>query len=135
MLKNVRMHTVRLSMCSTVAPMARAGGGDITGNVLGQGFTSPSPCTHVQDAYGAPTGAVGGAANGRQSVRRMYLLCESANESSDRVWMGGMRRCVCYHPSIRRQHTVPRRAAGGTCANHTDGHRERVEKVPAVPLS
>ena len=66
MLKNVRIHTVRLPMCSTVAPMARAGGGDITGNVLGQSFTSPSPCTHVQGAYGAPTGAVGGAANGRR---------------------------------------------------------------------
>ena len=66
MFKNVRMHTVWLPMCSTVVPMARAGGGDITGNVLGQGFTSPSPCTHVQGAYGAPTGAVGGAANGRR---------------------------------------------------------------------
>ena len=48
--------------------MPRAGKGDITGNDLGQGFTSPSPCTHVQGAYGAPTGAVGGAANGRQSM-------------------------------------------------------------------
>ena len=45
------MHTVRLPMCSTVAPMARIGGGDITGNVLGQGFTSPSPCTHVQGGH------------------------------------------------------------------------------------
>ena len=51
-------------MRSTVAPMARAGGGDITGNVLGQSFTSTSPCTHVQGAYGAPTGAVGSAADG-----------------------------------------------------------------------
>ena len=40
--------------------MARGGGGDITGNGSGQGFTSPSTCTHVQDAYGAPTAAVGG---------------------------------------------------------------------------
>ena len=47
--------------------MARAGGGDIAGNVLGQGFTSASPCTHVQGAYGAPTGAVGGATNGRRA--------------------------------------------------------------------
>ena len=31
MFKNVRMHTVRLTMCSTVGPMARAGGRDITG--------------------------------------------------------------------------------------------------------
>ena len=66
----VRMHTVRLPMCSTVAPMARAGGGHITGNVLGQSFTSPSPCTHVMGAYGTPTGAVGGAANSR---RREFL--------------------------------------------------------------
>ena len=61
-------------MCFTVAPMARAGGGDITGNVLGQGFTSTSPCTHVHGAYGAPTaaygaptGAIGGATNGRRA--------------------------------------------------------------------
>ena len=70
MLKNVRMHTVLLPKCSTVAPMARVGEGDITGNVLGQGFTSTRPCTHVQGAYGAPTGAVGGAADGRRSKRR-----------------------------------------------------------------
>ena len=44
--------------------MARGGRGDITGNVPGQGFTSPSPCTHAQGAYSAPTGAVGGAVNG-----------------------------------------------------------------------
>ena len=60
-------------MCSTVAPMARGGRGDITGNVPGQGFTSPSPCTHVQGAYGAPTGAVGGAADGRRSMRKTSL--------------------------------------------------------------
>ena len=48
--------------------MARGGKGDITGNVPGQGFTSPSPYTHVLGAYGAPTGAGGGAANGRQSM-------------------------------------------------------------------
>ena len=65
--KSVRMHTVCLPMCSTVAPMARGGRGDITGNVPGQGFTSPSPCTHGQGAYGAPTGAVGGAADGRRA--------------------------------------------------------------------
>ena len=58
-------------MCPTVAPLARGGRGDITGNVQlqGQCFTSPSPCTHVQGAYGAPTGAVGGAANGRRRMR------------------------------------------------------------------
>ena len=64
------MHTVRLTMSSTVAPMTTARGGDISGNVLGQGFTSPNPCTHVQGACGAPTAAVGGAANGRRSKRR-----------------------------------------------------------------
>ena len=61
-------------MCSTVAPMAGAGGGDITGNVLSQGFTSPSPCTHVQGAYGAPTGAVGGAADGRRRLRSIPAI-------------------------------------------------------------
>ena len=74
MFKNVRMHTVRLPKCSTVATMARAGGGDITGNVLGQGFTSPRPCTHVWVAHGAPTGAIEGAANGR----RFELQCTCA---------------------------------------------------------
>ena len=59
MYMNVEKRTVCLSMYSTVGPMAREGRGDITGNVQGQGFTSPSPCTHVQGAYGAPTGAVG----------------------------------------------------------------------------
>ena len=54
-------------MSSTIAPMAIAGGGDITGNVLGQSFTSLSPCTHVMGAYGTLTGAVGGAANGRRA--------------------------------------------------------------------
>ena len=48
--------------------MAREVREDITGNVPGQDFTSPSPCTHGQGAYGAPTGAVGGAADDRQSM-------------------------------------------------------------------
>ena len=48
--------------------MAREGRGGITGNILGQSLTSSSPCTHVQGAYGAPTGAVGGAASGRRGV-------------------------------------------------------------------
>ena len=33
------------------------------------GYRTYSPCTHVQGAYGAPTGAGGGAANGRPSMR------------------------------------------------------------------
>ena len=64
MFKNVRMHTIWLTTCSAIAPMARGGGGDITSNDLGQGFTSLSPCTHVQGVSGAPTAAVGGAAEG-----------------------------------------------------------------------
>ena len=62
------MRTVWLLMCSTVAPMARGGGGDIPGNNLGQGFTSPSTFTHAPGAYGARTGAVGGAADRRLTV-------------------------------------------------------------------
>ena len=49
--------------------MARGGEGDIPGNNLGQGFTSPSTCTHVLGAYGTPTGSRGGAADGRQRLR------------------------------------------------------------------
>ena len=62
------MLAVWFPMRSTVAPLARVVGEDITGNVLGQGFTSPSPCTHVQGAYGALTGAIGGAAESRRSM-------------------------------------------------------------------
>ena len=62
------MRTVWLLMCSTVAPMARGGGGDIPGNNLGQGFTSPSTFTHAPGVYGARTGAVGGAADRRLTV-------------------------------------------------------------------
>ena len=44
--------------------MARKGAEDIPGNGPGQGITSSRTYTHVQGAYGAPTGAVGGAADG-----------------------------------------------------------------------
>ena len=54
-------------MSSTVAPMARAGAGHIPGNDPGQDNTSSSTYTHVQGAYGAPTGAVAGAADGRRT--------------------------------------------------------------------
>ena len=99
------MHTVRLSMCSTVAPMAGAGGGDITGNVLSQGFTSPSPCTHVQGAHGAPTGAVGGAANGRRArpVRvhaEGEMDCERCSEARG---AHSTHPCVRPRPWSRRQ--------------------------------
>ena len=65
--KRLRKHTLRLPMCSIVAPMARGDGKDIPVNDLGQDITSSSTYTHVQGAYGAPTGAVGGAAD---STRR-----------------------------------------------------------------
>ena len=48
--------------------MARGAGGGIPGNGLGQDSTSPSTFTHVQGVSGAPTGAVGGAADGRGSM-------------------------------------------------------------------
>ena len=44
--------------------MAREGARYILGNDPGQGITSSSTFIHVQGAYGAPTGAVGGAADG-----------------------------------------------------------------------
>ena len=53
--------------------MARGGGGDITGNGPGQGFTSPSTFTHVQGVSGAPTAADGGAADSRPSCRTTPL--------------------------------------------------------------
>ena len=60
------MLTVCLPMCSAVVPMAREGGGDISVNSLGQGFTSPSPLSYIQGASGAPTGAVEGAVGGQK---------------------------------------------------------------------
>ena len=56
--------TLWLPMCSAVAPMARIGTGDIPGNDPGQDITCSIIYIHVQGAYGAPTGAVGGAADG-----------------------------------------------------------------------
>ena len=53
------MCTPWLPVCSTGTPMVRGGGGDIPGNDPGQGFTSPSTCTHVKGVSGAPTAAVG----------------------------------------------------------------------------
>ena len=65
--QKLRMHTVRPTTCSNVAPMARGGAGDIPGNGSGQDNTSSSTYTHVQGAYGAPTGVVAGAADGRRT--------------------------------------------------------------------
>jgi len=78
---------------STVVPMARGGRGGITGNVSGQGFTSPSPFTHVQGDYGAPTGAVGGAvggaADGRPSMRKTSLVARTPVSVSHAIFCGG----------------------------------------------
>ena len=60
----LRMHTVWFTKCSTVAHMARGGAGDIPGDGPVQGITRSNTNTHVKGAYGAPTGAVGGAAVG-----------------------------------------------------------------------
>ena len=49
-------------------PMARGATGGIPGNGLGQCSTRPSTFTHVLGVSGAPTGAVGGAADGTQWV-------------------------------------------------------------------
>ena len=57
-----------LHLCSTVGPMARGGGVDITGNDAGQGFTSTSTCTHVQGVRGAPTLRRRRAADGRRRL-------------------------------------------------------------------
>ena len=62
--QKLRKHTLWFPTCSTVVTMARIGEGDIPGNDPGQEITSSSTYTHVQGAYGAPTGAVGGAAGG-----------------------------------------------------------------------
>ena len=109
MFKNVRMHTVLLPKYSTVAPMARVGEGDITGNVLGQGFTSTRPCTHVQGAYGAPTGAVGGAADGRRSKRRCTFSDHYTHLS---------------HSFLREAHSV-----GFLREAHSVGEKNRVRNV------
>ena len=61
------MHTVRPTACCTVAPMARVGAEDIPGNDPGQDITCYSTYTHVQGAYGAPMGAVGGTTEGLQN--------------------------------------------------------------------
>ena len=62
--QKLRKRTLWLPMCSAVAPMARGGTEDVPDNDTWQDITSSSTYTHVQGAYGAPTGAVGGAAGG-----------------------------------------------------------------------
>ena len=47
--------------------MARGGAVDIPGNGTGQDIASSSTYIHVQGAYGARTGAVSSAADGRQN--------------------------------------------------------------------
>ena len=66
--QKLRKRTLWLPMCSAVAPMqARGGTEDIPDNDTWQDITSSSTYTHVQGAYGAPTGAAGSAAD---STRR-----------------------------------------------------------------
>ena len=67
--------------------------------------------------------------------RRWYLLCENANELSDRVWMGPSARHVSMGPSRRRQHTVPRRASKGTAAYPAIPHIDGVKIVPTGPVN
>ena len=99
------MRTVWLLMCSTVAPMARGGGGDIPGNDLGQRVASSSACTHVLGAYGARTGGVGGAAGQPSDVIDVYLafangfeLCPQTSRPHS-VACGECGREVCTHNS------------------------------------
>ena len=73
--------------------MARAGGGNIPGNNLGQGFTSPSTFTHVPGAYGARTGAVGGAAD-----RRLTVTFGERHVPSSSPFMFPLHFCTPYHP-------------------------------------
>ena len=65
--QKLRIHTLQPAMCSTVDTMARIGARVIPGNDPGKEITSCSTYTHVQGAYGAPTGAVEGAADGRRN--------------------------------------------------------------------
>ena len=62
--QKLRKRTLWLPTCSAVAPMARGGTEDVPDNDTWQDITSSSTYTHVQGAYGAPTGAVGSAADG-----------------------------------------------------------------------
>ena len=69
--------------------MARGGGGDIPGNNLGQGFTSPSTFTHAPGVYGARTGAVGGAAD-----RRLTVTFGERRDPSSSPFMFPLGRCT-----------------------------------------
>ena len=73
--------------------MARGGGGNIPGNGLGQGFTSPSTFTHVPGAYGARTGAVGGAAD-----RRLTVTFGERHVPSSSPFMFPLHCRTPYHP-------------------------------------
>ena len=69
--------------------MARGGGGDIPGNDLGQRVASSSAFTHVLGAYGARTGAVGGAADSRRTNRRVPRIREGVGDMSSN-FMGAL---------------------------------------------
>ena len=68
--------------------MARGAGGGIPGNDLGQGSTSPSTFAHVLGVSGAPTGAVGGAADGTdRSTGDTQNMGESAGTGGTLAWV------------------------------------------------
>ena len=120
--------------------MARGGGGDIPGNNLGQGFTSPSTFTHAPGVYGARTGAVGGAADRRLTVTTCtshsrtawryvlklhgrtqgYVLSapvKSARTTLSRSQMAGTRRfhlCTSQPLVWQMAHLLEQRAGGGS---------------------
>ena len=75
--------------------MARGAGGGIPGNDLGQGSTSPSTFTHVLGVSGAPTGAVGGAADGRGSMWKTSFGTALSVPHGHAVFCGGRTQ---HHP-------------------------------------
>ena len=62
--QKLRKRTLWLPMCSIVAPMARGDEKDIPANGPVQDITTSSSNSHVKEAYGALTGAIGSAADG-----------------------------------------------------------------------
>ena len=106
--------------------MARGGGGDITSNDLGQGFTSLSPCTYVQGVSGAPTAAVGGAADSRRTT----LLSASLPERPE----------LTNPQFLQSPHSAPQAAPSTECGDCTGVLTERrprsrsVTQTPPTPF-
>ena len=99
--------------------MARIGAGDIPGNGPGQDITSNSTCTHVQGAYGAPTGAVGGAADGHRNEF-------ASRTAADLATLSSIQRALCTRrTSLSAQiawnqwcdHARPRRSPHNSAEN------------------